>query len=211
MWPNQLHIQDINVFNQYALLWVFTNCCLHPKSRIFKVGSKFDKDGKFYSNPAIAGAFFEDSRLKTALPCRNMLAPGFTREAVRRSESRITYCLEKFLGKLSEYAQTGGPVDLTTGFMCLAADTTMNFIFQKPYGALDADNFQSELLVPVIDFSRMQQWPFYFPRLFGAVFKVTDILPTWMLKRWLKGILTQQGCLEVRRFNCLIKRIFWMG
>ncbi|KAL8651919.1 MAG: hypothetical protein Q9210_002988 [Variospora velana] len=172
---------------------------LHDKygPRIFKIGSKYDKDSQFYANPAIEGAFFEDPNRKTALPRRHLLAPGFSREAVRHAEPRIAECIGKFLEKLSGYAVKSNAVNLTRGCMCLTADTTMNYIFQKPYGALDAGDFQSELLVPIIDFSRMQQWPIYFPKSFGGIFQATGYLPTWMLDRWFKGILTQQHCLQM--------------
>ncbi|KAI4145298.1 MAG: hypothetical protein LQ341_002430 [Variospora aurantia] len=180
LWPNQLHIRDINEYNQ-----------------IFKIGSKYEKDSQFYANPAIKGSFFEDSNRKTALPRRHLLAPGFSREAVRHAELRITESVDKFLEKLSGYAVKSTAVNLTRGCMCLAADTTMNYVFRRPYGALDAEDFQSELLVPIIDFSRMQQWPIYFPKSLGAIFQATGYLPTWMLDRWFKGILTQQHCLQM--------------
>ncbi|KAL8683134.1 MAG: hypothetical protein Q9186_000847 [Xanthomendoza sp. 1 TL-2023] len=162
-----------------------------------KYGSKFDKDGQFYANPAIAGAFSEDPHRKTALPHRKLLAPGFTREAVRRAESRVVSRVEKFLEKLGGYAETGRPVNLTRGSMCLAADAVMDFAFQKPYDALDAEDFQSDILVPVVDFCKMLQWPMYFPKTFGAVFKITNMLPSWAMERWFKGILTQQAYRQV--------------
>ncbi|KAL8807853.1 MAG: hypothetical protein Q9200_004517 [Gallowayella weberi] len=180
VWPNHLHFRDIGVYDE-----------------IFKTGSKFDKDGEFYANPAIAGAFSEDPHRKTALPHRKLLAPGFTREAVRRGELRVASRVEKFLEKLGGYAETGRPVNLTKGTMCLAADAVMDFAFQTPYNALDAEDFQSDILVPVVDFCKMLQWPMYFPRTFGAVFKITNILPSWVLERWFKGILTQQAYRQV--------------
>ncbi|KAI4245245.1 MAG: hypothetical protein L6R40_002602 [Gallowayella cf. fulva] len=163
----------------------------------YTTSSKFDKDGKFYANPAIAGAFSEDPHRKTALPRKKLLSPGFTREAVRRGESRIASRVDKFLEKLSVYAETGRPVNLSRGSMCLAADTVMDFAFQKPYNALDAEDFQSDLLVPIVDFCKILQWPMYFPRMIGAIFKITSILPTWVLERWFKGIVTQQDYRQV--------------
>ena len=166
-------------------------------TRIFKIGSKFEKDPQFYANPGMEGSFFHDANRETALPRKSMMAPNFNREAVRRAESRVAQILAKFLEKLNAYAQSGKPLDLTRGSMCLFADGVMNYAFRKPYGALDAENFKSELLVPVIDFARMMQWPVYFPRLFGAVFGATEILPTWILERYFRGILTQKACIQV--------------
>ena len=172
-------------------------------SRIFKIGSKFEKDPPFYDNPGLEGAFFNDTNRATALPRRSMMAPGFTREAVRRSETRIAQITAKFLDKLNFYARSRKPLNLTRGSMCLFVDGVMNYAFRKPYGALDAEDFKSELLIPVIDFTRMMQWPIYFPRLFRAVFNATELLPTWALERYFKGILTQKACIEVRPTNFL--------
>lgn len=180
MWPNQLHIRDIDAYNQ-----------------IFKIGSKFDKDPQFYVNPGMEGSFFLLTSRETALPRKNMISPHFNREAVRRAETHIAEIIAKFLDKLNLYAQSGKTLDLTRGSMCLFADGVMNYVFQKPYGALDAEDFRSELLVPVIDFARMMQWPVYFPRLFGAVFKATEILPSWILEKYFKGILTQTACIQM--------------
>ncbi|KAL8640149.1 MAG: hypothetical protein Q9228_002900 [Teloschistes exilis] len=76
-------------------------------------------------------------------------------------------------------------------------DGVMNFMYQEPYGALDAENFKSDILVPVHDFSKMMQWPTYLPRLFGLVFGATDELPKWVLERFLKGFVTQRDCLDM--------------
>ncbi|KAL8950969.1 MAG: hypothetical protein Q9222_003030 [Ikaeria aurantiellina] len=164
---------------------------------IFKTGSKFDKDSHFYNHPALRGSFFGDSRRKTVIPRRRMLAPGFSPEAIRRGESRVVECIEKFMHMLGAHAKSGRPVDLTRGFMCSAADVVMNFAFHKPYNALDAKDFQSELLVPVVDFMGMQQWAFYFPKLFGAFFTTMSILPTWIVEAPSKAIRTQQNCFQM--------------
>ena len=80
--------------------------------------------------------------------------------------------------------------------MCLMADGVMNYIYQKPFGALDAEDFQSDLLAPGVDFHEMMQWTTYFPRGCGGLFRVTEMLPRWVLKRWMKGIIIQQECLK---------------
>lgn len=170
---------------------------------IFKTGSKFEKDGQFYKYPALKGSFFEDTSRKTALARRRMLAPSFTSQAVHRDESRILQCVDKLVHRLSTYADTEKPVALGRGLECLAADTVMNFTFQKPYNALESQGFRSELLVPVVDFSRMQQLAFYFPRPVGLIFRATTFLPTWVVGRFLKGVRTQQRCLEVSYPLCL--------
>ena len=166
-------------------------------TRIFKIGSKYDKHAPFYSNPALSGGFSLEPNRKTALPRRAIYAQEFNRDAVRRAEPRIAHCVSKFIDKLDCYAQTGRPVNMTDALMCLMVDGVTNFMYQEPYGALDADNFKSNILVPVHDFTKMTQWPGYFPRVFGLVFNMTSKLPVWVLERWFKGFVTQKDCLEV--------------
>lgn len=144
--------------------------------------------------PAVVGSMFSDPKRETALPRRTLLATEFNREAVRRAESRVTQCTARFLDKLGYYAEIGRPVDLTHGLMCLMCDGVMSFAYQKPYGALDAEDFNSDILMPVHEFHGVLQYPTYFPRLFNAIFKVTDLLPTWMLHR---GLAVEKKYLKV--------------
>lgn len=172
------------------------------RSRIFKIGSKFDKHPPFYNFPPLAGTFFQDPSRESVLPRRHMLAPGFNRDGVRRAEGRLAEVVTKLFEKLNQYADTRKPVDLTRASMCLMADGVMNFAYQKPYGALDAVDFESEVLMPVNDNKLMQQWASYFPNLFKPIFRITDMLPTWVLEKYLKSIRTQQRCLQVSQKLC---------
>ncbi|KAI4088327.1 MAG: hypothetical protein L6R37_008220, partial [Teloschistes peruensis] len=106
------------------------------------MGSKYYKHPPFYANAAIAGSFFNDTNRKTALPRRSLYAQEFNRDSVRRAEPRVVQCLTKFLEKLEKYAETGQPVNMTDGLVCLMVDGVMNFMYQEPYGALDAENFE---------------------------------------------------------------------
>ena len=126
-----------------------------------------------------------------------MLSPGFTRENIRRAEPRIAKHVNHFMEKLGCYAQSGEPADLSKGFLCLANDGVMEQIFQKPFGALDAEDFDSEFIVPVHEYASIMQWPQYFPNLFKAIYKLIEMLPNWALERWLRGFATQKKCLEV--------------
>lgn len=126
-----------------------------------------------------------------------MLSPGFTRENIRRAEPRIAKHVNRFLNKLGQNARDSKPADLSKGFLCLTNDGVMEQIFQKPFGALDAEDFDSEFTVPVHDFVRIMQWPTYFPNLFKVIFKLMDMLPGWAYERWLQGFVTQKKYLEV--------------
>ena len=95
-----------------------------------------------------------------------MHAPLFSKEAVRRSEHLITDMLAKFLKMLSHHASEWRLVDLSLGFSCLAADVSMNYAFQRPINALDAEALQSEVIIGTDTLMKMYRWPIYFPNFF---------------------------------------------
>ena len=135
-----------------------------------------------------------------------MLSPSFTRDNVRRAEPRVAHHVNRFLDKLGQYAEAGEPADLSKGFLCLGNDNVMEYVFQKPFGALGAEGFDSEFTVPVHDFTTIMQWPTYFPNLFKVIFKLLDVLPDWALEKWLKGFMTQKTYMQASAFS--IRHIF---
>lgn len=195
--------KTLNRITSTSFFLHYSSNCLPETLRIFKTGSKFDRDPQFYDKPPQEGGFVQEPKREVALPRRAMLASSLTRDSVRRAESRLLHHVSKFLEKLAQYSRSSEPVNLTKGFMCLTADGVMEYVYQKPFEALDAKDFESEILVPVTDFVSTLQWNAYFPRLFGNVFKVIDKLPDWVFKAGLKSVLTQKACLQVSSNNLL--------
>ena len=134
---------------------------------------------------------------KKALARKAMHSPLFSKEAVRRSEHLITDMVAKFLAKLSGYASGTMPVDLTMGFCCITADVAMNYGFQRPFDALDAEGFKSELIHAAEALLQLFLWSVYFPRFFGGVFRVTACLPRWFMSRFIKPFTLVNWCLDV--------------
>ena len=166
--------------------------------RIFKPGAKLDKHSPFYSIPVLEGGMFNDSKRKTALPRRAMYSPSFSRDAVRRAEPRIIRGFSLLMDKLAQYEKDGEPVDITRGFQCLTNDIAMDYVYQLSMGALEAEGFDSEYIKPAVDMVAMLHWTVYFPNVCGAIFKFTEMLPKWVVDRWLPMISTQKGQLQVR-------------
>ena len=126
-----------------------------------------------------------------------------SREAVRRSEYLITDLLAKFLNILSDYASGARPVDLSLGTKCLTADISMNYAFQRPFNALDAEYFLAPLLTSVDGLTTLFLWPAYFPRTFGALARLVAGLPRWFKSRYLKPFAAVDWALEVSEI-CLL-------
>ena len=136
--------------------------------------------------------------VKAALPRRSMQSPLFSKEAVRGSEHLITDMLAKFLNILSGDAAGARPVDLSLGLRCLTADTSMNFVFQRPFKTLDANGFESELVKGVIAFlGVMMLWSRYFPVFVGRVSRGVAGLPGWLVDRLVKPFALVNSCLKV--------------
>ena len=164
---------------------------------MFKIGTKFDKDSPFSPDPSLKGGYFTIASTKTALARKTMHSPLFSKEAVRRSEHLITDMLAKFLDTLSGYVSGSRPVDLSMGLMCLTADITMNYAFQRPFNALDAKGFQSEVIMGADAFTELFQWPNYFPNTFRVISLVIACLPGWVTSRFMKPFALVSWCLKV--------------
>ena len=179
-WPNQLHIYDMDAFNQ-----------------IFKIGTKFDKDPSFYNNPALPGTLLNIPDTKSAMARKSMYSPAFSKEAVRRAETSINSTVTKFLDILQKAAQETKVVDLTMGFRCLTADTSMNFTYQDPLGVLDSPNFQAPFLRAMEEFTRNSQYVFYFPKVFTTIARVMEMMPARILEKYMEPLALTQWCVSV--------------
>ena len=58
---------------------------------------------------------------------------------------------------------------------------SMNYASQRPITALDAEAFQSEVIIGTDTLMKMYQWPIDFPKFLGEVTWVTACLPKWVL------------------------------
>ena len=164
--------------------------------RLFKIGTKFDKHASQYSNVISKGGYFSILCTKTAVARKIMHSPLFSKESVRRSEHLIMDKIAKFLDIMSDYSSAAKPVDLRMGYRCLAADVAMNYVFQRTFDALDAEDFQSELLTGADLFLGMFRWPIYFPNFFGGLMRVTTSLPEWCISRCMTSLSSMIWCFK---------------
>lgn len=126
------------------------------------------------------------------------MMPFFSRDAVRKAEKTLLNpIIDKFVDILGlQYANSSDDgdrvVDMTMATRCFAADSVMNFEYQKPLGVLDAPGFQSAFLYAMDGFSATQQWPIYFPKTFGAIFQAIEMLPSWVVERFMRPFALTQ-------------------
>lgn len=127
-----------------------------------------------------------------------MMMPFFSRDAVRRAEKTLLNpIIDKFVDILAvQHANISDDgsrvVDMTMATRCFAADSVMNFEYQKPLGVLDAPGFQAAFIHAMDGFSATQQWPIYFPKTFGAIFRAIEMLPRWMVERFMQPFALTQ-------------------
>ena len=169
------------------------------RSRIFKTGTRFDKEHSFYKGfPPLNGSLNQILETKPAMARINMISPYFSREAIRRAEPLISKCTVKFISVLSDAATSGKAVNLSFGFRCITADTIMNHSFQKPLGALDAPGFDFPLIMALDASLKDIQWVHYFPTPFMLLFRITDLLPETLFEMLFKPLYLTKWCLNVR-------------
>ena len=167
--------------------------------RIFKSGTKFDKERSFYQSfPPVDHSFFQILGTKEAMARKHMMNPYFSPEAIRRGEPLIQKFTTKFLTILEKSALNAEPVNMSMGFKCLAADTNMNFNFQKPLGALDAPNFDFPLVRATDASIKDVQWVMYFPKMFRSLFDAVDLLPRKLIDRFFEPLAQMKSLVTVR-------------
>ncbi|KAJ5170217.1 Cytochrome P450 [Penicillium coprophilum] len=123
-YPNELHIHDVDAYDE-----------------VFSVGTKFDKERRFYDHPLGEGSHFNMPDLKSSKSRREMFAPFLSKAAVARGEPLIHATVMKFIEILSEYGNDNRVVNLTRGYHSLTTDLIMNYGWQRAIGALDFPDF----------------------------------------------------------------------
>ena len=169
--------------------------------RIYKPGTKFNKETGFYQSfPPADHSFFQILETKEAMARKNMMNPYFSQEAIRRAEPLIQTFTIKFLTILERAALEARPVNMSLGFKCLAADTNMNFSFQKPLGALDAPEFDFPLVRATDASIKDVQWVLYFPKFFRSLFDAIDLLPQRLVDRYFEPLAQMKWITNVRTY-----------
>ena len=159
--PDQLHIRDIDAYNE-----------------VFKVGTKFAKDPHFYSHPFFDGCLLTISDPKSAKLRKDMFTPYFSKAAIAGLEPLLKGCVRKFLNIMVQAGKDHKVVDLNYGYRCLTADIIMEYCYQKPFGALDAPDFHFPLIVALDSSGQAGQWDKYFVKTFAMVTAIIQALPS---------------------------------
>lgn len=103
--------------------------------------------------------------------------------------------------------------------LCLMADGVMKYVYHEDFGTLDAQDFESDTILAIADFTTTVQWAVYFPRLFWGLYKVISVLPAWVLERWFKVLIKPREQLQVsfpfmyhsmaERSNCETRKLLF--
>ncbi|OJD36070.1 cytochrome p450 [Diplodia corticola] len=117
---------------------------------------------------AVGTASHELHRLRRAA-----LNPFFSRRSVVRLEPVIQANVDKLRARLHGFAATGQHVNLTDAFTALSADVIGAFAFGKPYGFLDADDFNPGWHKLMLDLSRGT----HLMKQFGWLYTILTCIP----------------------------------
>lgn len=131
--------------------------------RIFRSGTKFDKDIALYDIPILKESLFSIASVKEAKRRKDMLQPHFSKAALVRSERMIHDKIAKFLKMLQTAASENKAIDLSLGFSCLAADVVTQYCYQQSFGALDAPDFRFPPILAIEKFMHSNPYTRCFP------------------------------------------------
>lgn len=162
--PNQLHIRDIDAYNE-----------------IYRQGTKFTRCKSVYSLPIAAGSFAFKLDGRDATPHRSMYGQAFSKAAVQNIEPNLNQQMAKFLTKLDEAGQAGKHVDLSLGFRCLAADNMGRSMYDRSFDFLDVPDFRAEMVIQLEEFTDNFPLVWYGGKPFRTVMDICRKLPrSWL-------------------------------
>jgi hypothetical protein len=163
--------------------------------RVFRTGTKFDKDRNFYSHPTTEGAHLNMTSLPPAKARKDTMAPYFSRVAVSRLEPLIQDKISKFIILLLNAGYRNKVVDLSLGYRCLTIDVITHYCFQKSHDAMDAPGFEDPFVGALMVLTRNGRHDKYIPYIGAMVFCSMMALP----KGLVNGISPQLG--SVRKYH----------
>jgi hypothetical protein len=170
--------------------------CRHP-TRIYKVGTDFDKDGAFYANPMVKLSLLCILGTGEAKKRKDAFNPFFSKAAIRRVEFLCHAKLSQLLNLLEKAAENSTVVDIYRGFRCLTADVIMDYSYQRDFEALSAKDFRCDLIDAFDDLTTTAQVGTYFRRTYAAMDWVANKLPKSILARVLPPMLAVVEFVEV--------------
>lgn len=141
--------------------------------------------------------------LQSAKERRDMFNPFFSKGAVRRVESLLHAKFTLFLSKLKSAALNNKVTNLSMAFKCLTADIIMDYCYQKDYGALDAPDFESPLLVSLRGSGAVAQWYQHFPNFVNWLNRTTTKLPKSFKDKYVKAVAGFQWMVAENRARIL--------
>lgn len=206
-WPDQLHIYDLEAYNQWVRPAVARYLNLTWNGRIFKAGNRFPKERCFYTcYTPLNGSFFSIQDNKDAMARKVLISPYLSLESIRRAEPLVQTLCSRFLRILQVAAsdEEGGIANLSMGFRALASDTIMSFTFSKPLGGLDSPGFQFNVTKALNDGVVVGQWSAYFPRSFRVLFQVIDMLPSRFIDNYMAPLALTKLLLRVSSLRSML-------
>ena len=137
---------------------------------------------------------------------RSLIISYFSRESIRRTEPLVQSLCSKFLSVLQATTskEEGVVVNLSNGFRALTSDTIMTFTFNKPLGALDSPGFDFSVTKALTDGAIVGQWSVYFSKSFKILLQAIDMLPSWLIERYMPPLACTKLLLKVGNLRSIL-------
>lgn len=150
------------------------------------MGTKFDKDRNFYSNPIVEGAHLNMATLPPAKARKDTMAPYFSKAAVSRLEPVIQDKISQFIMLLLNTGYRNMAVDLNLAYRCLTIDVITEYCFQKSHGTMNTPGFEDPYIMALMAMSSRSDK--YIPYMGDMVWHSMMALPKGLV-RWISPSL----------------------
>ena len=134
---------------------------------------------------------------KPAKQRRDMLQPYFSKAAIQRLEPLIKGKVSRFLALMCEAGTHGRSVNLSYAYRCLSIDVITDYCFQKPFEALESEDFKDPFAHAFFILTEFVRFEKYFPKTTAFTHKLITRLPRSIARRMSSELNTIQALQDV--------------
>ncbi|TFK39689.1 cytochrome P450 [Crucibulum laeve] len=172
--PGELHFSDPKAYNE-----------------IYGMGTKFTKQPELYTCFATDLSVFALFDHHEVTQRRNLIGPFFSRRAIMKLESAVQSKVDMLVSRLLRCHPDKKSTNLDLAFRSTSLEIITSYCFAKSANAIDADNFQHDIL-QAMDQTLPMIWVFkHFPLIKRLLLSVPESFAS-VLKPSTTGILEQR-------------------
>lgn len=147
------------------------------KDRIYKVGTPFDKDRRFYNIGPLRGSLVYIPGTAAATKRRDTYSHHFSKSAIRRADDLIQSKISQLVDTFRAMANENQSIDLSRGYRCLTADILNEYVYHEDFGGISSEEFKHPVIEASGELIGSVQWAKNFVGIFEFFDKVASLIP----------------------------------